>query len=53
MRKEPNDVAVVEWWNRLDDEEQDVLMALLYNMDLTELVEMDGDGRILSLKKGE
>ena len=39
----------LSWWNYLEQEEQDILIELLYKLDLPEYVEMDSDGRILKI----
>ena len=35
------------WWQRLSEEEQNVLIELLYDLDLKDYVKMDDDGHIL------
>ena len=41
----------LSWWGYLTEEEQNILITLLYNLDLQDYVEMDKDGVVLSLKK--
>jgi hypothetical protein len=37
------------WWNYLEMEEQDILIELLYKLDLKDYVEMNEDGKILKI----
>jgi len=41
----------LSWWKYLSDKEQDILIELIYNMDLTDYVNMDAEGNILGLKE--
>ena len=40
---------VNSWWNYLSEEEQNVLINLLYRLDLRDFVSMDNDGKILKI----
>ncbi len=35
------------WWNRLSDREQNILIDLLYDLDLAEYVKIDDEGRYI------
>jgi hypothetical protein len=39
----------LSWWQYLSEEEQNILIELLYKLDLPEYVEMDGDGKVLKI----
>lgn len=45
------DYTKLLWWKRLSEKEQNILIELLYDLDLTEYVEMDKDGNILKKKE--
>ena len=38
---------VTLWWQRLSEKEQNILIELLYDLNLDEYVEMDKDGNII------
>lgn len=37
------------WWQMLSEDEQNILITLLYKLDLQDYVEMDKDGKIIKL----
>ena len=41
----------IRWWHLLKEEEQNILITLLFNLDLSDYVEMDKDGNIINLKE--
>jgi len=45
------DYKKILWWKRLSESEQNVLIELLYNLELMDYVEMDADGEIVGLKE--
>jgi len=46
-----NNIVVLGWWNKLSDKEQDMLIELLYELDLNDYFEMDGDGNLIKRLK--
>lgn len=45
-----NTAQAISWFETLSENEQDILIELLYNLDLQEYVNMDKFGNVLSLK---
>jgi len=39
----------LSWWKYLTEDEQEILITLLYRLDLRDYVEMDEDGKILNI----
>ena len=39
----------LSWWKYLSEDEQEILITLLYRLDLRDYVEMDEDGKILNI----
>ena len=44
------DLAIANWWGRLSQEEQDILITLLHKLDLEEYIEVAEDGTYTKLK---
>jgi len=49
MTKGVNDWGVRSWWGYLSEKERNILITLLYNLNLAEYVNIDKDGKILGL----
>uniref|UniRef100_A0A6M3JHU1 Uncharacterized protein n=1 Tax=viral metagenome TaxID=1070528 RepID=A0A6M3JHU1_9ZZZZ len=43
------DGKMLYWWQMLSEDEQNILITLLYKLDLQDYVEMDKDGKIIKL----
>lgn len=48
-KRELNSKAWI-WWNRLTEDEQDVLLGVLYDLDLEDYVVVDRNGTYLEKK---
>ena len=49
----PHSKAEIWWVTQLKQSEKNILIQLLYNLDLKEHVDMDDNGNITKLKGGE